>query len=89
VDGCLVANSGKHVYYNWDPIMKHLGAHCDAMNPYNLPQNQGLRTEYTADMLPKTLDLVNRTYHFNLNCDWTEAEIQAVADTIRELCAQV
>lgn len=89
VDGCLVANSGKHVYYNWDPIMKHLGAHCDAMNPYNLPQNQGLRTEYTADMLPKTLDLVNRTYHFNLNCDWTEEEIQAVADTIRELCAQV
>jgi len=52
-------------------------------------QNQGLRTEYTADMLPKTLDLVNRTYHFNLNCDWTEDEIQAVADTIRELCAQV
>ena len=25
--------------------------------------------EYSADMLPKTLDLVNRTYHFNLNCE--------------------
>ena len=87
--GYLVANSGKHIYYNWDPIMKHLGAHCDAMNPYNLPENQGLQTEYTDDMLPQTLELVNRTYHMPLHCDWTEEEIQAKIDAIREICAQI
>ena len=89
LDGCLVANSGKHVYYRWDPIMKHLGAHCDAMNPYNLPQNQGLQMEYSHDMLPQTLDLLNRTYHINLHCDWTEEEIQTKIDDIRKVCAQL
>ena len=89
LDGCLVANSGKHVYYRWDPIMKHLGAHCDAMNPYNLPQNQGLQMEYSHDMLPQTLDLLNRTYHINLHCDWTEEEIQTKVDDIRKVCAQL
>ena len=59
------------------------------MNPYNLPENQGLQTEYTDDMLPQTLELVNRTYHMPLHCDWTEEEIQAKIDAIREICAQI
>jgi len=87
--GYLVANSGKHIYYNWDPIMKHLGAHCDATNPYNLPQNQGLQTEYAADMLPQTLDLVNRTYHLPLHCDWTGETVQEMLALIKKLCAQI
>lgn len=88
-DGYLVANSGKHIYYNWDPIMKHLGAHCEALNPYKLPENQGLCMEYSDDMLPKTLDLVNRTYHINLKCDRSDEEIQKMIDTIKKFCAQL
>ncbi len=87
--GILVADSGKHIYYNWGPIMEHRGAHCDELNPYNLPQNKDLNMTYTNDMLPKTLDLVNRTFHVLLHCDWTEAEIEEKVAAILKRCEEI
>ncbi|MBQ4517997.1 MAG: DegT/DnrJ/EryC1/StrS family aminotransferase [Clostridia bacterium] len=87
--GYLVVDSGKHIYYNWSPVMEHRGAHCDVLNPYNLPQNQGLNMTYTKDMLPNTLDLINRTYHLTLHCDWTQEEIQQKIDAILKRCSEI
>ncbi len=86
INGTLVADSGKHIYYNWTPLMEHRGSHCDATNPYNLKENQGLNMEYSHDMLPVTIDLIERTYHVLLHCDWTEQEIENTANTILEIC---
>lgn len=87
--GYLVADSGKHIYYNWTPVMEKRGAHCEALNPYALPQNQGLNMDCTAEDLPNTNDLVARTYHITLHCDWTDEEIQAKADEILKICANI
>ena len=61
VGGGLPINSGKHVYYNWDPIFQHRVGHHPEMNPYNHPKNKGLRIEYSANMCPKTTDFLSRT----------------------------
>lgn len=87
--GYLVVNSGKHVYYNWGPVMEHRGAHCDELNPYKLAKNQGLNMNYTADMLPNTIDYINRTYHITLHCDWTEAEVKEKASAILKRCSEI
>jgi len=87
--GYLVVDSGKHIYYNWGPVMQKRGAHCEALNPYSLPQNKELNMEISHDMLPKTIDLVERTYHVTLHCDWTEDEIQGKIDAILKRCSEI
>lgn len=79
VGGWLPINTGKHVYFNWTPIFeKRIGHHPD-MNPFNHPRNKGLRTEYHADMCPRTTDILERTVFINPNPDWNT---QQVTETI-------
>ncbi len=89
INGILVADSGKHIYYNWTPLMEHRGSHCAATNPYNLPENKDLNMEYSHDMLPVTIDLIERTYHVLLHCDWTEQDIDKAVNTILEVCSSI
>ena len=77
VGGWLPINTGKHVYYNWTPIFEKRIGHHPEMNPFNHPKNRGLRTEYRADMCPKTTDILGRTVFVSLNPDWTEAQVVA------------
>ena len=87
--GTLIVDSGKHIYYNWGPVMEKRGAHCDALNPYMLPQNKDLNMEVSHDMLPKTIDLVQRTYNVFLHCDWTDEQIQAKIDAILKRAEEI
>ncbi|MBE7022937.1 MAG: DegT/DnrJ/EryC1/StrS family aminotransferase [Clostridia bacterium] len=89
INGILVADSGKHIYYNWTPLMEHRGSHCDATNPYNLAENKDLNMEYSHDMLPRTIDLVERTYHVLPHCDWTEQDIDNTVNAIWEVCNSI
>lgn len=89
IGGGLVLNSGKHIYYNWGPVMEHRGAHCEAVNPYNLPENAKLNTFYSADMLPVTNDLIERTYNFGLHCDWTDEEVNAKIEAILKRASEI
>lgn len=89
IKGILVADSGKHIYYNWTPLMEHRGSHCDATNPYKHPLNQGLNMDYTYDMLPTTTDLLERTYHVLLHCDWTDQDIEKNANEIIKICEEI
>jgi hypothetical protein len=76
VEGWLPIDTGKHVYYNWDPIFeKRVGHHPD-MNPFNHPRNRGLRTEYSRDMCPRTVDILGRTVFVSLEPDWSEALVE-------------
>ncbi len=75
VNGWLPIDSGRHDYCNWEPVMdKKAGAH-PALNPYSLPQNQGLRTDYSKDMCPKTLDSLKRTVLVNPHADWSDDQV--------------
>ncbi|MBU4366693.1 MAG: DegT/DnrJ/EryC1/StrS family aminotransferase [Kiritimatiellae bacterium] len=76
VGGWLPIDSGKHVYSNWDPILKHRVGHSPGMNPYRMPNNKGLRLNYTKNMCPRTLDILKRTVFISLHPDWTEAQVR-------------
>ena len=69
--------AGKHVYYDWAPILQHRGAAHPAMNPFNMAANRA--PDYTADMCPASLDILIRSVHVPINPDWTEADIAARA----------
>jgi dTDP-4-amino-4,6-dideoxygalactose transaminase len=85
----LPIDSGKHVYYNWDPLMAKRGAHCDAMNPFNLPQNKRLRTNYSKDMCPGTVDALSRTVYISLHPDWPEEKVSSVIGACRKAAAEL
>ncbi len=73
--GWLPIDSGKHVYSNWEPLLQKRIMHHPDMNPFRHPRNQGLRTDYTPDMCPRTLDVLSRTVFLSLHPDWSEEEV--------------
>ncbi len=75
VHGGLPIDTNRHVYSNWGPVLeKRIGHHPD-MNPYNHPKNQGLQTDYSPDMCPRTLDILARTVYVKPDPDWDESEV--------------
>lgn len=89
VEGALPIDSGRHVYINWDPIMNKRGASHPAMNPYNMPQNQGLNFNYSYDMCKKTLELLSRTVNIALHPDWTEEQVEQKIDSIKKAAQNI
>ena len=75
-------DTGKHVYANWTQIMEKRGALHPAMDPFRMPQNQGLQTDYAPDMCPRALDLLGRTAYVSVDPDWDEAALQRTADLL-------
>jgi len=59
------------------------------MNPYRMPQNKGLRLNYTKDMCPRTLDILKRTVFVNLHPDWTAAKVRARITACRKAGANL
>jgi dTDP-4-amino-4,6-dideoxygalactose transaminase len=85
----LPIDSGKHVYTNWDPLLSGRGAHHPALNPFNLPQNKGLRINYSKDMCLKTLDILARTAYISLRADWTDEKIDSIINACRQAFKQL
>lgn len=82
--GWLPIDSGKHVYSNWEPLLQKRIMHHPDMNPFNHPRNQGLRTDYTPDMCPRTLDILKRTVFLSLHPDWREEEVSRRIEACRK-----
>jgi hypothetical protein len=82
----IAARTGRHTYNEWDPILAKRGAHHPAFDPFKLPQNRGCRMNYSADMLPRSLDILNRTVLVGTNPNATAAQVQS---RIRELLSAV
>jgi dTDP-4-amino-4,6-dideoxygalactose transaminase len=84
VSGWLPINTGRHVYSNWDMLIENRIGHHPDMNPLNHSRNQHLRNQYSADLCPRSLDLLSRTVFINMNPDWTEEEIAQRIAACRE-----
>jgi len=78
VAGWRPIDTGKHVYFNWTTIFEKRVGHHPAVNPFNHPDNKGLRTEYQHDMCPKSIDILGRTVFVSPNPDWTEKQVSDV-----------
>lgn len=84
VGAWLPIDSDKHVYINWEPLLAKRGSPNDVLNPFSLPQNKGLRTDYSVDMCPQTLDVLSRTAYISLHPDWTDDKIACVIESCRK-----
>ncbi|MCL6473580.1 MAG: DegT/DnrJ/EryC1/StrS family aminotransferase [Firmicutes bacterium] len=82
--GWLPIDSGKHVYSNWEPLLQKRIMHHPDMNPFHHPRNQGLRTDYTPDMCPRTLDVLSRTVFISLHPDWSDEEVSRRIEACRQ-----
>jgi dTDP-4-amino-4,6-dideoxygalactose transaminase len=84
VGGTVLLQTGRHVYTEWDPVLRRLGAHHPALNPYNLSANKGCRMNYSKDMCARSLDVLGRTVSIGTHPDWKASD---VARRIREIRA--
>jgi len=44
-----------------------------------MKENQGLQMDYSMDMCPKTLDLLNRTAYVAIDPEWSDETIEKIA----------
>ena len=82
VGGTRPFDTERHVYTHWDAILHKQGAGTAFQNPYLLPQNQGLQTDYAPDMCPRSLDYLARSVYLPLHCDWDDETVGEKAETI-------
>jgi len=68
-------DSGKHVWFDWKPVIEKRIWHKSSLNPYNLPENKNLRHSYTKEMYPKSIENLSRTVFISVNPDWKEKDI--------------
>jgi dTDP-4-amino-4,6-dideoxygalactose transaminase len=87
--GYLGIDHGKHVFVNWDPLIEKRISHHPDMNPFNFAKNKGLRAGYTAEVCPRTLELLRRTFFIGVNPDASEKEIAEIISNCRKGAAGV
>lgn len=69
-------DTGRHVFFNWEPIMKKHGAHCRKLNPFGWARR---KIEYGRDMCPRSVDIMSRTVLVGVPYKASVAEARAVA----------
>jgi len=82
VGGFIPGKTGRHVYTEWDPILEKRGSHTPALDPFKLPANKRCRMNYSKDMCPRSLDIINRAVLLGTHPDRT-------ADGTRELIEKI
>ncbi len=80
--GTVLMKTGRHTYTEWDQILSRNGSHHPALNPFDLPANSECRTEYSRDMLPRSIDILSRAVKISLTAEMTDTDADALADTI-------
>lgn len=78
----IAGKTGRHNYTEWDQILIGEGAAHPAMNPYNMPENEGCRREYSRDMCGRSLEILDRTVMVPTHPQHGAGEIEA---TIRNI----
>ena len=74
--------TGKHVYNDWKPILEKRGAAHHLMDPFKMECNKNVA--YSEDMCQRSLGIMKRCAHICIDPDWTQDDINALADRIKE-----
>ena len=77
-------DSGRHVYTNWEPVMEKRGSYHPSLDAYRRAENRGAQSGYTADMCPRTLDILSRTAYVNTSPHQKAADIRCVIAACKE-----
>jgi dTDP-4-amino-4,6-dideoxygalactose transaminase len=73
-----------HVYAHWRHLIDKTTATAKGC-PYTCAFYQGPEPRYTADMCPKTLELLGRTIHINIPPQLTEEDCDLIALAVRKV----
>ena len=87
INGTVPADTGKHIYTNWTPIMNKTGALNPLMDPFKMEANRDIVPDYKPDMCPKTRDYLARTVYIGLNPDWDKERLDTLVANIRAALA--
>ncbi len=79
-------DSGRHVYRNWEPILHKRGAHHPEYDPYRLTDSP---PEYSPDMCPRTLSILERTVCIPTNPTRTAEQTQTIIQGIKQAAQQI
>lgn len=87
--GCGTAhNDGfpdRHIYKYWDSILQKRAQH-PGMNPWTHTLYKG-DVEYSADMCPRTLDILSRAVRFSLNVNMKPEHGKLIAQAVNKVDA--
>lgn len=73
----------RHIYRYWDSILAKR-AHHPGASPWTHPAYRG-SIEYSPDMCPRTMDLLNRTLRFGLNVNMTPEHGRQIGEAITKV----
>ncbi|MER8417112.1 aminotransferase class I/II-fold pyridoxal phosphate-dependent enzyme [Mesorhizobium sp. M1329] len=82
IPSVVAGKTGRHNFTQWDQVLMHEGAHHPALNPYALPENQGLRLDYSDDLGKRSLDILNRTVMVAMNPAHSDTDTQDMIHNI-------
>ena len=68
-----------HVYKDWIPILNKVGAHHPKRNGFNFIKSL---PNYSSDMCPKTLSILNKTAAIRTKIDRSKDEHNKLIDTL-------
>ena len=75
----------RHIYRYWDSILQKR-VHHPGVSPWTHPMYKG-SVEYSEDMCPRTLDILNRTIRFGFNVNMTADHGELIARSINKVDA--
>lgn len=78
----IAGKTGRHNYTEWDQILNGEGAAHPLMNPYKMTANKNCRRSLTKEMLPRSLDILNRTVMIPTNPQHSEQQINNMITNI-------
>jgi len=84
----LPINAGRHIYKNWEPIMKKRGALNPLMDPFKMEANKNIVPDYKEDMCPETLKLLSHALYIQINPDATTEQLDEMVAAIRKVLAK-
>jgi len=82
-------DSGKHVWFDWKPVIEKRIWHKSSLNPYNLPENKNLRCSFTKEMYPKSIENLSKTVFISVNPDWKEKDIKEKIKFLKKAIEEV
>jgi 8-amino-3,8-dideoxy-alpha-D-manno-octulosonate transaminase len=77
-----------HIYSNWEHILERKTVTQEGC-PFTCPYYKGTLPKYSADMCPKTLDLLSRSVHIGISLGWDDAKCAEIAQAINEAAEAV
>ena len=89
LNSVIAGQTGRHVFTEWDPVLKQKGGHHPAVDAYCMKENSKCRRNYPADLCASSLDLLNRAVLLKTKPDAKKHETNALIETFRKAAKEV